>query len=45
MPKSKIHTDLLVQFFAANPDQVFALSDLEYLFIEKHREWNQPVGS
>jgi site-specific recombinase XerD len=42
MPKSKIHTDLLVQFFAANPDQVFALSDLEYLFIEKHREWNLP---
>jgi hypothetical protein len=42
MPKSKIHIDLLVQFFAANPDQVFALSDLEYLFIEKHREWNLP---
>jgi len=42
MPKSKIHTDLSIQFFAANPDQVFTLSDLERLFIEKRQEWNLP---
>ncbi len=42
MPKSKIHTDLLPQYFATNSDRVFALSDLERLFIEKHHEWNLP---
>ncbi len=42
MPKSKIHTDLVSQYFATHSDQVYAASDLDHLFIEKHREWNLP---
>lgn len=42
MPKSQIHTELVNQYFAARSDQVYAVSDLEHLFIEKHDEWNLP---
>jgi hypothetical protein len=42
VPKSQIHTDLVNQYFAALSDQVYAMSDLDHLFIEKHREWNLP---
>jgi hypothetical protein len=42
VPKSQIHTNLANQYFAALPDQVYAASDLDHLFIEKHSEWNLP---
>jgi hypothetical protein len=42
MPKCKIYTDLVTQYFETNPDRVFALSDLEHLFVEKNHEWNLP---
>lgn len=42
MPKSQIHRDLLNQYLAAHSDQVYTASDLDHLFIEKHREWNLP---
>jgi hypothetical protein len=42
VPKSQIHTELVNQYFAARSDQVYAVSDLEHLFIEKHDEWNLP---
>jgi hypothetical protein len=42
MPKSQINTDLASQYFATHSDHVYAASDLDHLFIEKHREWNLP---
>ena len=42
MPESKIHTDLVTQYFETNPDRVFARSDVEHLFVEKNHEWNLP---
>jgi hypothetical protein len=35
MPKSKINIDLVAHFFGSEPERVFALPDLELLFIEK----------
>jgi hypothetical protein len=34
-PKSKINIDLVAHFFGSEPERVFALPDLELLFIEK----------
>src|SRR5437879_9240163 len=42
MPKSQIHTHLLTEYFATHSDRVYALSDLECLYIQKHHEWNLP---
>lgn len=42
MPKSQINTDLVNQYFATNPDRVYAASDLNTLFIQKQSEWNLP---
>jgi hypothetical protein len=42
MPKSKINTGLLTEYFAAQPEKVFTDSDLEFLFIQKSRDWNLP---
>jgi hypothetical protein len=42
MPKSKINTGLLTEYFASQPEKVFTDSDLEFLFIQRSRDWNLP---
>jgi len=44
MPKSKINIDLVAHFFGSEPERVFALPDLELLFIEKFDDWNLPAS-
>jgi hypothetical protein len=42
MPKSKINSGLLTEYFASQPEKVFTDSDLEFLFIQRSCNWNLP---
>jgi hypothetical protein len=42
MPKSKINSGLLTEYFASQPEKVFTDSDLEFLFIQRSCDWNLP---
>ncbi len=42
MPRSKIDLPRLAQYFIDHADQVFTLSDLEFLLAENSDQWNLP---
>ena len=42
MPRSKIDLPRLAQYFIDHADQVFTLSDLEFLLAENSNQWNLP---